>query len=193
MQKFSILLCSLLLAASAWAGSKADPGKQAIVLEEFVFMKSPTRDCHASSIMELSDGTLLCTWFGGTRERAKDVKIWLARKPKGGTWQEPVAIADGEGGTVFNPVLVQLKGGDIQIYYLCPTIDEGRVITSSDNGLTWSRPVALPKGFVGPVVNKPVYLDDGTIVAGACRTHPASAYTWSAAPTTAAHGPRRRR
>lgn len=167
MQKFSILLCSLLLAASAWAGSKADPGKQAIVLEEFVFMKSPTRDCHASSIMELSDGTLLCTWFGGTRERAKDVKIWLARKPKGGTWQEPVAIADGEGGTVFNPVLVQLKGGDIQIYYLCPTIDEGRVITSSDNGLTWSRPVALPKGFVGPVVNKPVYLDDGTIVAGA--------------------------
>ena len=63
-------------------------GKQAIVLEEFVFMKSPTRDCHASSIMELSDGTLLCTWFGGTRERAKDVKIWLARKPKGGTWQE---------------------------------------------------------------------------------------------------------
>ena len=51
MQKFSILLCSLLLAASAWAGSKADPGKQAIVLEEFVFMKSPTRDCHASSIM----------------------------------------------------------------------------------------------------------------------------------------------
>ena len=59
--------------------------------------------------------------------------------------QEPVAIADGEGGTVFNPVLVQLKGGDIQIYYLCPTIDEGRVITSSDNGLTWSRPVALPK------------------------------------------------
>lgn len=167
MQKFSILLCSLLLAASAWAGSKADPGKQATVLEEFVFMKSPTRDCHASSIMELSDGTLLCTWFGGTRERAKDVKIWLARKPKGGTWQEPVAIADGEGGTVFNPVLVQLKGGDIQIYYLCPTIDEGRVITSSDNGLTWSRPVALPNGFVGPVVNKPVYLDDGTIVAGA--------------------------
>lgn len=39
MQKLSILLCSLLLAASAWAGSKADPGKQAIVLEEFVFMK----------------------------------------------------------------------------------------------------------------------------------------------------------
>ena len=93
MQKLSILLCSLLLAASAWAGSKADPGKQAIVLEEFVFMKSPTRDCHASSIMELSDGTLLCTWFGGTRERAKDVKIWLARKPKGGTWQEPTAKA----------------------------------------------------------------------------------------------------
>ena len=71
MQKLSILLCSLLLAASAWAGSKADPGKQAIVLEEFVFMKSLTRDCHASSIMELSDGTLLCTVQNHAQTRAE--------------------------------------------------------------------------------------------------------------------------
>ena len=39
--------------------------KKAIVLEEYVFLKSPTRDCHASSLLELANGDLLCTWFGG--------------------------------------------------------------------------------------------------------------------------------
>lgn len=62
---------------------------------------------------------------------------------------------------------MQLKGGDIQIYYLSPDIDTGQVITSTDNGYTWSKPKQLPEGFVGPVVNKPVYLEDGTIIAGA--------------------------
>jgi Neuraminidase (sialidase) len=63
-------------------------------------------------------------------------------------------------------VVVQLKGGDIQIYYCSPDIDTGQVITSSDNGYTWGEPKQLPEGFVGPIVNKPVYMDDGTIIAG---------------------------
>jgi hypothetical protein len=95
------------------------------------------------------------------------VNIWLARKPKGGAWQAPVSISDGDGKTLFNPVLVQLKGGDIQIYFVSPGINDGKVITSSDNGHTWSKPKELAEGFVGPIVNKPVYMDDGTIIAGA--------------------------
>jgi hypothetical protein len=94
------------------------------------------------------------------------VNIWLARKPKGGEWQAPVSVSDGGGETCFNPVLVQLKGGDIQIYYCNPNIDTGQVITSSDNGHTWSEPRQLPEGFVGPIVNQPVYMEDGTIIAG---------------------------
>ena len=141
------------------------PAKKAIVLEEFIFMNGPTRDCHASSLLELANGDLLCTWFGGTREGAPDVNLWLARKPKDGQWQAPVSVSDGDGNTLFNPVLVQLKGGDIQIYFVSPGIDDGQVITSSDNGQTWSEPRKLPKGFVGPIVNKPVYMDDGTILA----------------------------
>lgn len=141
--------------------------KKAIVLEEFVFKDEPTRDCHASSILELANGDLLCVWFGGTRERHPDVNLWLARKPKGGKWQKPVSVSDGDGKTLFNPVLVQLKGGDIQIYFLSPGIDDGQVITSCDNGYTWSKMKNLPEGFTGPLVNKPVYMDDGTIIAGA--------------------------
>lgn len=68
--------------------------KCSIILEEFVFEKSPTRDCHASSILELKNGDLLCSWFGGTRESASDVKIWLSRKPKGGKWSNPEVVVD---------------------------------------------------------------------------------------------------
>ncbi len=140
--------------------------KKAIIFEEFVFTESPTADCHASSLLELDNGDLLCTWFGGTRENHPDVKIWLCRKPKNGSWSSPRSICDGEGKTLFNPVLVKLKGGEIQIYFVSPGIDDGQVISSRDDGHTWSKMKKLPKGFVGPIVNKPVILDDGTIVAG---------------------------
>ena len=142
------------------------PSKKAIILEEFVFLDGPTRDCHASSLLELDNGDLLCAWFGGTREGAPDVNLWLARKPKGGKWQSPVSVSDGGGQTLFNPVLVRLRGGDIQIYFVSPGINDGKVITSSDIGHTWGKAKELPEGFVGPIVNKPVYMDDGTIIAG---------------------------
>lgn len=161
------LAAAVLLAAFATRTSAGELKQPGILLEEFVFTNSPTRDCHASSLLELENGDLLCTWFGGSREGAPDVKVWLARKPKGGQWQSPVSVVDRGGKTVFNPEFVQLKGGDIQIYYCSPDIDTGEVITSSDNGYTWSEPRRLPDGFVGPIVNKPIYLDDGTIIAGA--------------------------
>ena len=171
-----IILTELILIIfifNSWSQQSASPekaakspSKKAIILEEFVFNERPTRDCHASSLLELDNGDLLCTWFGGTREGHPDVNIWLARKPKGGQWQTPVSICDGDGNSLFNPVLVKLKGGDIQIYFVSPGIDDGQVITSNDNGHTWSKMKKLPEGFVGPIVNKPVYMDDGTIIAG---------------------------
>jgi predicted neuraminidase len=92
------------------------------------------------------------------------VKVYLSRKPLGGQWTTPQVIADGHGNTVFNPVLFQPRGGDIMCFYKCPDINTGEVVTSSDGGLTWSdwRPVG--PGLTGPVKNKPVQLDDGTII-----------------------------
>ncbi len=143
--------------------------KQAIVLEEFIYDEQRTRDCHASSLIELENGDLLCTWFGGTRESHPDVQIWLSRKPIGGDWSEPVAVAKAEeelGGSVFNPVIVQCGGDTLQLYYLSPDINDGRMIESPDGGHTWSKSKALDKEFTGPLVNKPLYLEDGTILAG---------------------------
>lgn len=143
--------------------------KQAIVLEEFVFPDSLTRDCHASSLIELENGDLLCTWFGGTRESHPDVQIWVARKPIGGGWSTPTPVAKAEeelGGSVFNPVIVQCGGDTLQLFYLSPDINDGRVMESVDGGQTWGPSRALDKEFTGPLVNKPIYLADGTILAG---------------------------
>ena len=143
------------------------PSRDGVILEEFVFVDGPTRDCHASSLLKLENGDILCVWFGGTREGAPDVNVWLSRKPKDGSWQAPESVADGGGSTLYNPVLVGLGGGEIQIYYCSPDIDTGEVITSIDDGHSWSQPRRLPDGFVGPIVNKPVHLEDGSIIAGA--------------------------
>ena len=52
------------------------------------------------------------------------------------------------------------------LFYKSPGIEDGNVVTSSDGGLTWSSPTRLPDGIVGPMANKPVQLDDGTIISG---------------------------
>jgi predicted neuraminidase len=38
------------------------------------------------------------------------------------------------------------------------------VITSADEGATWSKPRRLPEGILGPIKDKPIRLDNGTIL-----------------------------
>ena len=169
MKKILFVCLAALFVASCAPKCNLPASKRAIVEEEFVCNERLTRDCHASSLIELENGDLLCTWFGGTRESHPDVQIWVSRKPLGGVWStpEPVAKAEEElGGSVFNPVIVQCGGDTLQLFYLSPDINDGRVITSNDGGHTWSKSVALEKEFTGPLVNKPIYLEDGTILSG---------------------------
>jgi predicted neuraminidase len=140
------------------------PQGDPILLSEYVFTNSPTSMCHASSVLELENGDLLCVWYGGSSESASDVKVWFSRKPSGGKWTTPAVIADGHGNSVWNPVLFQPRGGDVMCFYKCPDINTGEVVSSSDGGLTWSDWRAVGEGLTGPIVNKPVQLDDGTII-----------------------------
>lgn len=64
--------------------------------DEFVYDQSVFPEAHSASITELQDGTLLATYFGGTKERVPDVCIYTQRKEKGTeTWSAPVLAADG--------------------------------------------------------------------------------------------------
>lgn len=63
---------------------------------EFVYDQSIYPETHSASIVELNDGTLLATYFGGTKERNPDVCIYTQRKEKGAeTWSAPIMAADG--------------------------------------------------------------------------------------------------
>src|SRR5262249_10942811 len=80
----------------------------AIVGSECVFKSAPFASAHASTIVETHDG-LVTAWFGGTREGAADVGVWLSRQI-GGSWTPPIEIAngaeaDGARFPCWNPVL----------------------------------------------------------------------------------------
>lgn len=70
--------------------------KKNVIHDEFVYAQTDFPQCHASSIVELKNGDLVATYFGGTKERNPDVCIWVNRKPKGSdTWTAPMLVADG--------------------------------------------------------------------------------------------------
>lgn len=147
---------------AAWTVTVLDSG--------FVYEQAPFPSCHASTLVE-TQGGLLAAWFGGAHERAADVCIYTAFR-KNGTWETIKLAADGlmpsgHSYPCWNPVLFNTDDGDVVLYYKVgpsPSRWWGMYKTSSDGGQTWSPAVRIPKGFLGPIKNKPVRLQDGRIL-----------------------------
>lgn len=151
----------------------------AILSSSFIYETAPFPSCHASSIEE-TEGGLVATWFGGTHEKHPDVGIWIARLPKQSSssqplqWTVPIEVANGKNATsdgsqlpTWNPVLFQPKTGPaseplVLFYKVGPSPETwwGMMTTSFDQGQTWSKPIRLPEGFLGPIKNKPVERSD---------------------------------
>jgi predicted neuraminidase len=144
-----------------------------VTRSEFVFDTAPFASAHASTIAETPAG-LVSAWFGGTREGAPDVGIWLSRHLKG-AWTPPIEVAtgvqaDGTRHPCWNPVLFYARDKTLMLFYKVgptPPTWWGMLRTSRDNGQTWSAARRLPDGILGPIKNKPVQLADGTLLAGA--------------------------
>ena len=156
-----------MCAASAFG---ADP---AILKSEFIFDPNPVPSCHATTIVEAKDKSLVSAWFAGTAESKPDVCIWSSHSVEG-KWTAPVKIADGTPHPCWNPVLFQPREGPLLLLYKVgpsPSKWWGMMKTSTDNGKTWSDATKLPEGHIGPVKNKPVQLSDGTILSGSSTEH----------------------
>lgn len=142
----------------------------------------PTPQCHASTIVE-TPSALVAAWFGGTHERHPDVGIWVSRH-QDGAWSRPREVANGvlspdTRHPCWNPVLFRPRGGPLLLFYkVGPSPREwwGMLLTSDDDGRTWSSPRKLGRDeavghLLGPVKNKPIQLDDGSILCPSSSEH----------------------
>lgn len=144
-----VALAAVFLAS---AGTEAEPRLSPnppdpfrILGVEFIVPSPPFASSHASTIEETPSG-LVAAWFGGSREGAEDVGIWLARHD-GTTWRPPVEVATGaaagaitgatndiasghSSGSVsggrpgearrhpcWNPVLFRRRSGELLLFY----------------------------------------------------------------------------
>lgn len=163
--------------------------KELVTHRELIMEHLPTDFCHASTIVKLRNGGLMCCWFGGSHEGEADVAIYGARRVKSylcgdaincnahSGWGAPVKLADGASAN-WNPVLFYREDGTLLLFY-----KEGQqianwrtmVMASRDDGSSWSAPAELVTGDVsggrGPVRNKPIRLKCGRILAGGSTEH----------------------
>lgn len=166
----SLIVVALTSPAHSQAGSPWD----VVVRSEYVFESAPFASCHASTIAETKEG-LVAAWFGGSQEAAPDVGIWLSRQVNG-RWTAPVEVADGQFGdkrySTWNPVLFQPRrppNAPLMLFYKSGTGGPGWfgvMMTSRDAAKSWSERRRLPDGILGPMKNKPIQLEDATILAG---------------------------
>jgi predicted neuraminidase len=171
IRKYLVFTAVFLISAGGVFAQKTNPWRKGIITDEFVYEKAPFPECHAATIAEISKGKFVAAWFGGTKERNPDVGIWVSRNING-KWSAPVEAANGvQNDTLryptWNPVLYQVPRGDLILFYKIgpkPSEWKGFFKTSKDGGITWSKQQALPEGYIGPVKNKPVLLDNGTLV-----------------------------
>lgn len=165
------------------------PGENGYVSGQLIYALQgrQTPECHASTIVETADG-FVAAWFGGKHEKNPDVGIWVARKVGDAPWTRPQEVVNGAEGqsqdyACWNPVLFQPQDGPLMLFYkvgVNPRLWWGMLVTSDDQGQTWSQPRKLGtaaqlgegnENLIGPVKNKPIQLADGTIICPSSSEH----------------------
>jgi predicted neuraminidase len=130
---------------------------------------------HASTLVELANGDLLCSFFAGSREGQNDVGIYWARR-SGNSWGNVTLAAKVAHVPHWNPVLFRGPDGTVFLFFkVGKSIKQWKTFVrrSHDGGATWREPEELvlgdDSGGRGPVKNKPIMLSDGTIAAPASK------------------------
>ncbi|KAL4899909.1 hypothetical protein BDW74DRAFT_183230 [Aspergillus multicolor] len=144
------------------------------------YLRPATVQCHASNLLRLPNGDLLCAWFGGNMEGKPDISIYLARLRCGEiTWSEAMKVTHDDTRSEQNPVLFKHPSGELWLLYTSQDggNQDSAVVKrniSIDDGRTWSEPAIL-FNEPGTFIRQPVIvLDNGTFVIPTfkCRVEP---------------------
>ncbi len=168
------LSCALLVVLSASLGARelVAQSSNPVLRAGYIYADAPFEYAHASTISETNDG-LLASWYAGDADQVTSMVLWLSRFD-GRNWSAPRRLAAGrdvrnEELPVWNPVLFQPTRGPLLLFYrVGPNPREWWTVVrvSADDGISWSDPVRLPAGYLGPIRTKPVQLSNKDIVMG---------------------------
>lgn len=109
--------------------------------------------CHASTLLALANGDLLCAFMAGSGEGNPDMAIWIARCVAG-AWQPPVRVQHRYLLPHWNPVLHR-AGDRVLLYYKVGlSVQDWYTLQcqSDDGGATWSCPAEAVPGDHTPRV-----------------------------------------
>ena len=131
---------------------------------------TPCLSNHASNLLELEDGDLLCTWFGGSMEGSSDISIYLSRFERASqTWSEATKMSDDANRSEQNPALFHHPSGEIWLLYTAQLkTDQGTAIVrlrrSMDGGRNWAPIETLFEREGTFIRHPPVVNPDGKIL-----------------------------
>jgi predicted neuraminidase len=164
--KYGLHIAALAVALVALVpGVAAAPLYQAELVISRVTARYPSS--HASTIVELSNGDLLCAWYAGQQEGAQDVAVWYSRKAPGAkVWTAPAILADDPKHPEGNPVLFDDPRGRLWLFYVTMYGDGWETCKvkckwSDDKGQTWSGTRILRNELGWMTRNKPIVIDTG--------------------------------
>lgn len=125
--------------------------------------------CRATTLVHLANNRFLAAWFADPGEGADDAGIWMADRFEG-MWSAPRLAMKVE--AIAGPVLCRTREGNVRLYFRTGSpVSSWRTWSSDsgDGGRTWLPAVEIGGVDViapGPVVHKPLILEDGTWLAG---------------------------
>lgn len=103
-------------------------------------------DCvqnHAANLLQLPNGDLLCTWFGGTQEGIPDISAYYSRLKKGSnTWTKAIKLSDDPTRSEQNPLFFLDPDNILWLLYTAQVSGNQdtaivRYRKSNDFGETW--------------------------------------------------------
>lgn len=130
----------------------------------------PFQFCHAATV-DICDETLLVAFLGGNYKNREQTSIWLITGNHN-RQTPPRRVASGNLNKkttqpCWNPVLYCENEKSTFLYYKVgpsPENWQGYFIHSTDAGTTWSSPTLIPEHISGPTRNKPVAVNNTTLL-----------------------------